>query len=145
MLRFHVVFLGLTFPGIRVEWAKSRARALRFTEEVQLLFEEMTCTLRHFEDKSAQWKLWGETGAWPEDKVVSSEWVEGHQAYAERQSAMYLDLRRHCADLWQDVPLHVTRMQAIIDNPSIAEPGEFDSSSSSKAKAKEARREARKV
>jgi len=126
-----------------VEWAKSWAWSQHFTEEVRLLSEEMMRTLRHFENLSAEWKSKAGIEGWT-DIQVSPEWEEGHRAYAGRQSAMFHDLRNHCASLWKDIPTHVDRMQEIILDPSIAAPGEFDNSSASKAKAKEARREARK-
>jgi hypothetical protein len=42
--------------GLRVEWCKGRARALRWTEEVQLLMEEMRRVLVFLEWKAAFWE-----------------------------------------------------------------------------------------
>lgn len=53
--RFYIVILT-NFLGLRVEWAKSRARALRWIEELTLLREEMRRVLTYFQWK-AQWWL----------------------------------------------------------------------------------------
>jgi len=58
--------------------------------------------------------------------------AEAHQAYAHRQASMYLKLRAHCATLWKDIPAYIKRMQNIIKNPQLANPGEFDRSTSSR-------------
>ena len=52
--------------------------------------------------------------------------AEGLRAYAHHQAAMYWALAQNCLALWQDIPAHVTCMQAIILNPSLAKPDEFD-------------------
>ena len=52
--------------------------------------------------------------------------AEGLRAYANRQAALYQALARNCLTLWKDIPAHVTRMQAIILDPSLAKPDEFD-------------------
>jgi len=51
--------------------------------------------------------------------------AEGLRAYANRQAALYRALAQNCLTLWQDIPAHVTHMQAIISNPSLAKPDEF--------------------
>ena len=105
-----------------MEFAKSRARANRFTEEVQLAFTEMGRILKFYAHKSEEWLARAETAA-----------DEGYWAYAHRQAAMYLSLRTRCIALWQGVPDYVGRMQNIIQNPHLAAPGEFDRSTSLKS------------
>ncbi|KAF6750496.1 hypothetical protein DFP72DRAFT_991595 [Ephemerocybe angulata] len=56
---------------IKVEWAKSRARAARYHEEIKIVREEMKRTLR-----------------------TDQRYAEGLQAYAKRQGAICLGLRR---------------------------------------------------
>lgn len=73
---------------------------------------------------------------------MSEARAEGHRAYAERQASIYHKLGEHCKALWKDVPSHVLRMQEIISDPTLAKPGEFDGSSASKTRARNALRTA---
>jgi hypothetical protein len=50
--------------ALRVEWCKSRARAMRFTEEVELLQEEMMRVLRFLEWQEAWWQIKGQCEGW---------------------------------------------------------------------------------
>lgn len=105
-----------------MEWAKSRARAHRFTEEVLLLTEEMLRVPTFLQWKSDDWKA--------KAKATSSELprmrAEGLTAYAERQAAFYSELRLYFKSLWIGVPKHVLRMQEVIEDPSKLLPGELD-------------------
>lgn len=114
--------------GVRVEFTKSRARANRFTEEVELATVEMGRILQFYSFKSQEWLARAATMS---PSMMESQ-AEGHRAYAHRQSAMYLSLRTHCASVWKDIPAYITRMRGIIDNPQLAMPGEFDRSSSAR-------------
>ena len=112
------------FKGVRIEWCKSRARASRFTEEVALLVEEMNRVLRFFNWKMQDWLVKGELKSWP--GMLSRIRAEGLRAYAHRQAALYRALAQNCFNLWHDIPAHVARMKAIILNPTLAKPDEFD-------------------
>lgn len=112
--------------GIRVEWAKSRARANRFTEEVSLLSEEMKRVEQFFAFQANNWESRAEAVGKSPDMVFSSMRAEGWVAYAKRQAELYRSLIKHCKFLWKDVPTHITRMERIIADPSIALLGEFD-------------------
>ncbi|KAF8170968.1 hypothetical protein BJ912DRAFT_860833 [Pholiota molesta] len=116
--------------GVRIEWAKSRARADRFTEEVSLLTEEMMRVQRFFAWKANDWDSKGaivlESSRMPESPMRTEGWI----AYAKRQAAMYRALILHFSSLWKDVPAYVARMDAIVNDPSIALPGEFDTTKS---------------
>jgi len=68
---------------MRVEWAKCRGRAHHFTEEVEILSEEISRTLLY---KAWDWKEKGKVGDRPSMSAVRAE---AHQAYAERQSPWY--------------------------------------------------------
>jgi hypothetical protein len=96
-------------------------------EEVELGSEEMTSILKFYAYKAQEWTTRGETT--PE---MTSSQAEAHKAYAHRQAAMYLSLQAHCATLWRDIPAYIKRMQDIIENPQLADPGEFDGMTSSK-------------
>ena len=89
-----------------------------------LLVEEMHCVLRFFNWKVQDWLVKGEFNSWP--GILSQMRAEGLQAYAHHQAALYQALAQNCLTLWQDIPAHVTHMQAIILNPSLAKPDEFD-------------------
>ena len=93
-------------------------------EEVALLVEEMHRVLRFFNWKAQDWLAKGELISWP--GILSQMRGEGLRAYANRQAALYRALAQNCLSLWQDIPAHVTRMEAIILNPSLAKPDEFD-------------------
>ncbi|KAJ6505093.1 hypothetical protein C8R45DRAFT_817502 [Mycena sanguinolenta] len=87
-----------TNEGLRVEWAKTRARANRWTEEVDLLEEEMRRILVFL-----QWKAdW-----WREQKncrtVDEVETMAGFTAYAERQAAIQETMKARFTHDWRDV------------------------------------------
>jgi hypothetical protein len=110
--------------GVRIEFTKSRARANRFTEEVELTTVEMGRILQFYSYKSQEWST----------RATESQ-GEGHRAYAYRQAAMYSSLQTHCATLWKDIPAYIARMQRIVDDPQLAMPGEFDRSTSARNRA----------
>ena len=109
--------------GVRVEWAKSRARANRFTEEVRLLLEEMKRIELFLQYKANDWEKKGEIAT---DPSTSTARREGLTAYAKKQATFYRELKRKFLWLWKDVPSYVSRMQDIIANPSVAREGELD-------------------
>ena len=80
--------------------------------------------LRFFNWKVQDWLAKGELILWT--GKLSQMRAEGLRAYANRQAALYRALSQNCLALWQDIPAHVTRMQAIISNPCLAKPDEFD-------------------
>ena len=91
-----------------------------------MLVEEMHHVLRFFNWKVQDWLAKGDLKScvWP--GILSRMRAEGLRAYAYRQAALYRALAQNCLTLWHGVPAHVTRMQAIISNPSLAKPDEFD-------------------
>ncbi|KAJ8480768.1 hypothetical protein ONZ45_g15534 [Pleurotus djamor] len=87
--------------GLRIEWAKSRARSLRWTEELLLLKEEMRrvrVSLRFradlWRDRAKPWKTQ------PSDPIL----VQGISAYAMRQADLYDRLLAHFTALWERPP-----------------------------------------
>ncbi|KAF9521470.1 hypothetical protein CPB83DRAFT_823547 [Crepidotus variabilis] len=125
----------------KVEWSKVRARAKRFTEEVDLIANEMMRTVRYFASMALKWK---NRGSFKGSSNSNEPLFEASLAYAEKTSAMFQALGSRCIEEWKDLPTHINRMEQIIANPDIALPGEFDKSSASKARAKAQRREARR-
>jgi hypothetical protein len=86
-----------------IEWAKTRARAWRWTEEVDLVEEEMRRVLDFQNWKAEWWK-----GLISEHPGVMDESLrEGLVAYAECQSQIQLDLRRRFSTNWCYVPEYI--------------------------------------
>jgi hypothetical protein len=91
MFRFAYQYV----QGIRVEWAKARARALRWDEEVDLLNEEMRRVLCYLDWKSAWWMEFGTAR-----HVTEEHLREGLTAYASKQAHILSDMASRFADLW---------------------------------------------
>ncbi|EIW84336.1 hypothetical protein CONPUDRAFT_120104 [Coniophora puteana RWD-64-598 SS2] len=81
---------------IRTEWCKARARTKRWSEEVELLLEEMRRTISYFSWQASMW-----------DKYASSQLdrtdvdQEGSRAYAIRQAALRRSLAGRFVDRWK--------------------------------------------
>ncbi|KAI0056201.1 hypothetical protein BV25DRAFT_1921198 [Artomyces pyxidatus] len=101
-----------TDPGLhdalRVEWAKARARAKRWHEEVLRIQEEMANVLRYCDSLSRGWRsAWRErlnTDIVHARRIEDSGLVEGLKAFAERQASMYHRLRVSFNQLWLFTP-----------------------------------------
>ncbi|KAJ7077348.1 hypothetical protein C8R44DRAFT_655086 [Mycena epipterygia] len=89
-----------TNEGLRVEWAKTRARAHRWTEEVDLLEEEMRRILVFLEWKALWWRE--QMAGRPEE--LDEELREGLVAYAERQAVILEDMKTRFETSWIHVP-----------------------------------------
>ncbi|KAH7905404.1 hypothetical protein BJ138DRAFT_1230024 [Hygrophoropsis aurantiaca] len=89
---------------LRVEWCKARARAARWTEEVQLLSEEMRRTLE-FLNWQANW--WDERARSRIALLSGETECEGMIAYANRQTTLRHSLITKFQTLWHDVPAMV--------------------------------------
>ncbi|KAG6895144.1 hypothetical protein C0992_002946 [Termitomyces sp. T32_za158] len=95
------------YDALRVEWCKSRARAMRFSEEVKLLLEEMQRVLRYCSYREQWWTSKGEFGR--ED--LTPIYREGLSAYAACQAALWAALRDHFLDTWHGVPGTLSNLQ----------------------------------
>ena len=84
--------------AMRVEWGKTRARAQRWSEEVQLLREEMRRVLEYFKWKAAWWR--SKKNA---QLTVGPAISNGLQAYAEKQAVILERLGQVCAQKWSAV------------------------------------------
>lgn len=71
----------LPWIGLRCEWAKSKARADRWDEEVQLVIEEMQRVLAFLEWKASWWDRQGKA-----QLNVSHDILQGACAYAAKQA-----------------------------------------------------------
>ena len=97
---------------LRLEWAKSRARAARAWEEVMLLKEEMNRVLKYLEWKSEWWRQRANVRG-----DLTKDVTEGIRAYAQDQADVQTALRSHFRRLWE-APL-----QTSAENPSDDEDG----------------------
>jgi hypothetical protein len=93
---------------LRVEWAKSRARAHRAKEEVLLLREEMRRVLEYLEWKAKWWML--QAGLRSVDTGLS----EGLHSYAEVQSQLQHSLANHFRSIWKQ-PLANVQQAMLVD------------------------------
>ena len=75
---------------------------MRFSEEVELLLEEIRRVLQFFEWQESWWLAKAER-----QNDMSSMQGEGSQAYALRQVTLRADLRKHFSHMWRYVPAHV--------------------------------------
>ncbi|KAF9487933.1 hypothetical protein BDN71DRAFT_1478250 [Pleurotus eryngii] len=84
--------------SLRLEWCKSQARALRWSEEVSLLKEEMRRVLAFLTWQAAWWE--GQVGQRDLPELIT----EGLDAYARRQADMRIRLAASFAAKWASVP-----------------------------------------
>ncbi len=92
--------------NVKVEWARSKARAERWGEEVILLKEEMRRVVEYFEWKTRWWR------AQPaRRRDTPSALSRGLSAYAEYQASVFERLADHCARRW--LPYLRTRGEAM--------------------------------
>ncbi|KAG2031785.1 hypothetical protein BDR03DRAFT_936229 [Suillus americanus] len=87
---------------VRVEWCKARARVNRWSEEVELLLEEMRRVIEFLKWQAGWW-----SGRASARVMESTAEQEGVTAYACRQAALRLSLIASFQHLWRDVPRHV--------------------------------------
>ncbi|KAG1847579.1 hypothetical protein F4604DRAFT_1883995 [Suillus subluteus] len=97
---------GGDVDGVRVEWCKSRARALRWAEEVDLLQEEMRRVLQFFNWQANWWEGQGVLQAAARD--------EGLRAYASQQA----NIRHRLAARFRSIWAPFISPQDILGNPT---------------------------
>lgn len=81
--------------AMRVEWAKMRARAHRWTEEVRLLTEEMRRVIVYCDWRSRWWMIQRSRR-----KETTPELESGVSAYAEKQSHVYKGFAKAFGKRW---------------------------------------------
>jgi hypothetical protein len=82
--------------GVRVEWCKARARAMRWSEEVDLLQEEMRRVLQFFDWQATWWNSQKERRL-----AEPAEERDGLRAYAARQGSLRRNFHWHFSRLWE--------------------------------------------
>ncbi|KAJ7871110.1 hypothetical protein B0H13DRAFT_1895895 [Mycena leptocephala] len=87
-------------PALRVEWAKTRARGMRYGEEVDLGEEEMRRVL-DFLDRRGEW--WRSRVALRVALQPEAALREGHSAYAHKQADIMEGLSASFRLQWADV------------------------------------------
>jgi hypothetical protein len=94
-------------------WLKSRARAHRWKEEVQLLKEEMNRTHKFLEWEEGWWLSQvnrRQPDVWVAGtRVTDVILLEGLEAYARRQADLRWRLQKHFGYLWRDVGLWIKK------------------------------------
>ncbi|KAJ7440330.1 hypothetical protein B0H11DRAFT_2253095 [Mycena galericulata] len=93
--------------ALRIEWAKTRARAMRWGEEVDLLEEEMRRILQFLDWRAEWWR----------DQVdrrglLDGAQKEGEAGYALRQSHLLAELRAAFALKWVGLPALIEKGRA---------------------------------
>jgi hypothetical protein len=83
---------------MRVEWAKSHARANRWQEEVLLVTEEMRRVIAFLDWKASWWRIQG-----PRRTDVRDDIQAGLIAYAHRQADLMQHLAEGFAALWYPI------------------------------------------
>ncbi|KAF5340049.1 hypothetical protein D9611_012394 [Ephemerocybe angulata] len=108
---------------IKVEWAKSRARACRYSEEINIVKEEMNRTSRFILWKQKEWTKLGvakqehaKANGLP---AIPDEYVEGLRAYASRQASMWHGLQRRFEHGWQSVDKRISEARREIELPAV--------------------------
>ncbi|KAF6754839.1 hypothetical protein DFP72DRAFT_1067991 [Ephemerocybe angulata] len=102
---------------IKVEWAKSRARAARYHEEIKIVREEMKRTIRFFAWKEQEW--YKRADAKQAQVGDDQRYAEGLQAYAKRQGAICLGLRRRFEHMWTGVDERIATAMEECSNPDL--------------------------
>ena len=84
---------------VMVDWAKAHEHAKRFEEEVELCVEEMRRTLIFFSWSTEEWEQCANRCA-SCDKPPSDEVLQGLQAYALHQSALFREMAKVFVSNW---------------------------------------------
>jgi hypothetical protein len=98
MFKLLSCFVLITSPGMRVEWAKTHARANRWEEEVLLVREEMRRVIMFLDWKATWWDSQG-----PRRSDVRDDIKAGLAAYAARQACIMQNLAETFAALWYPI------------------------------------------
>ena len=84
-----------SFVALRIEWALSRVRAMRWREEVQLLCEEMRWAMAYFGWKACWWK-----DCQGLRTAVDANLQEGLSAYALEHALLFQNIGKECQRCW---------------------------------------------
>ena len=101
--------------AVRIEWAKARARFLRWTEEVMLLKEEMRWVRKTLEWRAMWWEQRRE-GWESHDEAMR----EGIRAYATRQAGIQRGLCLRFTRLWDKPLVPLGSQEESNEGPAVA-------------------------
>jgi hypothetical protein len=85
--------------ALQIEWAETRAKAMRYAEEVDLLEEEMRRVLQFLGWRAEWWRSLVGLRAESQSPALR----EGHAAYAHRQAAYMEGLQSRFRSQWRDI------------------------------------------
>ncbi|KAJ7798239.1 hypothetical protein B0H14DRAFT_3492715 [Mycena olivaceomarginata] len=103
---------------LRIDWAKTRAKAMRYAEEVDLLEEEMRRVKQFLDWHAGWWRSLVGLRSSGQDEALR----EGHTVYAAKQAA-YLDgMRDSFATMWRDIPTFLDGARATYNTMKTDEP-----------------------
>ena len=105
--------------ALRIEWAKARARSMRWSEEVDLEEEEMRRILQFLTWRADWWE--GQVNL---RNLPDGPQLEGETAYAMRQAALQKGLHKSFALKWEPLPELIRKARAGED---LGEDGEWAS------------------
>jgi len=89
---------------LHIEWCKSKAWAEHWSEEVELLQEEMRRVKAFFEARAGAWdQQRNGLGKRGDDPAI----IGGMEAYARNQAAQFRAMRAHCEHTWRLVDEYV--------------------------------------
>ena len=84
------------YSGLKAEWARSRARQTHWSEERDLVQEEMRRVLMYLEARAVWWENQGDRRS----ELCSADLAEGLRAYAVKQASILRSLRQCFAKMW---------------------------------------------
>ncbi|EDR12084.1 uncharacterized protein LACBIDRAFT_324502 [Laccaria bicolor S238N-H82] len=117
--------------GLRIEYCKSKARADRWYEEIQLLREEMRRVPQYFQTHAKVWEARIRHVSWsdrfPHDKEQRADFamVEGRVAYAMQQAAQFRSMKLHVEHLWRFVDEYVKMSTSDVIPPELEGEGDI--------------------
>ena len=91
--------LSLFWTALQIQWCRTRAHAMRWSEEVLLVQEEMRRVLEYMSWFANWWTSHAAVPSMAHDPYLT----EGLTAYAAKQADLRLTLRNHFEMLWEDV------------------------------------------
>ncbi|TFY52492.1 hypothetical protein EVJ58_g9986, partial [Rhodofomes roseus] len=84
--------------ALRIEWCKTRARAKRWQEDIELVREEMRRVLAYHKYKADEWE--SKANVRP---ALPDDYREGVSAYAHRQADIRTTMQSICEKAWRYV------------------------------------------
>jgi hypothetical protein len=109
--------------GLRCEWAKSKARAARWAEEVELVVEEMRRVVTFLDWKAQWWKAQGNARS----DYLGADLRDGVSAYAAKQAHIHSAMAQSFAARWypaliaNDFPIEWPDVYSATSSTSVSE------------------------